>query len=281
MPRVKDDETLAILTVDRKVKNGSPEILTLSTPCPCLGPQFDGDRQAVVERALRKCRFIEVGFDVPSSKSAIALAETAALAAAVGIHPHNAAECGDLSLVWRELRNLIAENRLPAENRPRVVAVGEIGLDYYRDLSPRALQAECFEMGLETAKDLDLPVIIHQRDAAGDTTHILRITACPPDNLPLFPGRPLLCEDCLFGWILGLGGTITYPKNTGLRDLLKYIPLDRMLGDGRAVSSTRPARCRNEPAYVRETLNTLAQARQRTCGSSEITRDNALRAFDP
>lgn len=261
-----------------------PDII--DTHAHVSGPQFDGDRQAVVERALREgVGFIEVGFDVPSSKSAIALAETAALAAAVGIHPHNAAECGDLSLVWRELRNLIAENRLPAENRPRVVAVGEIGLDYYRDLSPRALQAECFEMGLETAKDLDLPVIIHQRDAAGDTTHILRNhRMARPIIFHCFGGDRSYARDCLdLGGYLGFGGTITYPKNTGLRDLLKYIPLDRMLleTDAPYLSPQGRRGRRNEPAYVRETLNTLAQALgNEPVALARITRDNALRAFD-
>lgn len=257
----------------------------IDTHAHVSGSEFDDDRQAVLERAERaNVGFIEVGFDVLSSKRAVDLAKTAALAAAVGIHPHNAAECDDLSMAWRELRGLILAHCPVGGGKPKVVAVGEIGLDYYRDLSPRALQAECFEMGLETAKELDLPVVIHQRDAWDDTIRILRNHSITrPAIFHCFGGNRSYAKDCLdLGGYLGLGGVITYRKNTGFRDLLKYIPLDRMLLETDAPYLPPEGRRgrRNEPAYVRETLDVLAAVLGKdpyTVG--RITRDNSLRAF--
>ncbi|HHY76071.1 MAG TPA: TatD family hydrolase [Firmicutes bacterium] len=252
-------------------------------------PAFDADRDAVIERAESAgTGFVEIGYDVSSSERAVKLAETAALAASAGIHPHNAAECEDLTWAWREIRSLITRHRLGGESKPgakaRVVAVGEIGLDFYRDLSPRALQEECFEMGLELAKELDLPVVIHQRDAEDPTLRILKNHGLDrPIIFHCFGGNRAYAKKCLdMGGYLGLGGTITYPRNTELRDLLKYIPLDRMLleTDSPYLPPQGWRGRRNEPAHVKEILEVLSQELGKEPEDvGRTTRDNALRAF--
>lgn len=251
--------------------------------------EYDSDRQAVIERARREgIAFIEVGFDVQSSLRAMALAGSAALAAAVGIHPHNALEYARrLPEAWRKIAGLIrgdGPETAPAARKPLVAAVGEIGLDYYRDLSPRALQAECFEMGLELAKDVGLPVIVHQRDAEDDTIDILRSSRMArPIVFHCFGGDRAYAKKCLdLGGYLGLGGAVTYPRNDELRDLLKYIPLDRILleTDAPYLAPQRWRGRRNEPAHMRETLDVVARALGKEPRDvARTTRDNALRVF--
>ncbi|NLF01658.1 MAG: TatD family hydrolase, partial [Anaerolineales bacterium] len=123
--------------------------------------QFDPDRGAVLERARQAglSAIVEAGADLASSRSAVALAEQHRfIYAAVGVHPHDAQTVSPAALA--ELRALA--------QRPKVVAVGEIGLDYYRDLSPRAAQRAAFASQLALAAELDLPVIVHVRDAYAD-----------------------------------------------------------------------------------------------------------------
>ncbi|HHX29001.1 MAG: TatD family hydrolase [Bacillota bacterium] len=258
----------------------------IDTHAHVSGPEFDGDRQAVIERARGAgTGFIEVGFDVESSIRSIALAASGALAAAIGIHPHNALDYRDnLREAWRDIAGLISRQCPVKAPEPPVVAIGEIGLDYFRDLSPRPLQAECFEMGLELAKDNNLPVIIHQRDAEDDTIDILRNHRIGrPVIFHCFGGDRLYARKCLdLGGYLGVGGTVTYPKNSELRDLLKYIPLDRMLleTDAPYLSPQSRRGRRNEPAYMRETLAVVAAALGKEEGAvGRIARDNALMAF--
>lgn len=252
--------------------------------------EFDSDRDPVIARAAELgVGFIEVGFDVASSMRSVEIAATAAVAAAVGIHPHNAADCaGNLEGAWKDIEALAAARSKPGDEggarSGRVVAVGEIGLDYYRDLSPRDLQARCFEMGLDLAGKTRLPVIIHQRDAEEDTLAILKgCGAGVPAVFHCFGGGVDYARRCLDlgGW-LGFGGTLTYPRNTGLRDLLRFVPLDRILLETDApylAPQSRRGR-RNEPSYILETLETLAAS----CDldvfrAGNLTRDNAVRAF--
>jgi TatD DNase family protein len=258
----------------------------IDTHAHITSPEFDRDRGEVLDRARKYgVGFVEVGFDIESSRRAVDIAGTEALAAAVGIHPHNAADYAkDLDGAWKEIRALAGESAesLARTGRRRVVAIGEIGLDYYRDLSPRSLQADCFALGLELAKKLSLPVIIHQRDAEEDVLAILKNSGLDlPVIFHCFSGNKDSARRALdLGGYLGIGGTVTYPRNTELRDLLRFIPLTRILLETDApylAPQSRRGR-RNEPAYVLEFRDTVAsQLDVEPSRAGTATRDNAVR----
>lgn len=279
-----------------------PEII--DTHAHLSTAEFDRDRDAVVARAESAgVSFIEVGFDVDSSRKSVEIAGRAALAAAVGIHPHNATDyVQDLAAAWEDIAalarpsasvgtagdaagdlNPVSESQA-GNRRSRVIAIGEIGLDYYRDLSPRRLQAECFEMGLDLAKATRLPVIIHQRDAEEDTLSLIR---CSGVGLPIvfhcFTGNLAFARDCLdLGGYLGFGGVLTYPKNSELRDLLRFVPTDRILleTDAPYLAPQSHRGRRNEPSYLLETRDAIASSVNLDSSLvGRMARDNAVTVF--
>src|SRR5438552_2638558 len=153
--------------------------------------QFDGDRQATFERAVAAgvARMIEIGYDIESSHAAVRLAETdPRIFAAVGIQPHYAAVADG---TW------LAEIRKLAEH-PRVVAIGEIGLDYFHNRAPHDLQERLFREQLGLARELRLPVVIHSRDAHDDTVRILQLAARrQPGIMHSFSGDWAYAQACL------------------------------------------------------------------------------------
>lgn len=236
---------------------------------------FDRDRDEVIARAKAAgvVFFIEVGFDLASSRLSAKLAREKGVFAAVGIHPHDAAKDMDK---WEDIEKLA---RLP-----EVVAIGEIGLDYYRDLSPRKVQVECFIRGLELSKKVGLPVIIHERDAGDQTLEIIK--AHPPGGAVVFHcfsgDRSSARKRLDLGGYLGFGGTITYPRRDDLREALKYCPPDRILleTDCPYLSPQKFRGRRNEPSYL---VYTLAEASRITGLSAEhlasVSTENAVSAF--
>lgn len=220
------------------------------THCHLDFPQFDADRSEVWERAQRAGvgRLINPGADLVSSRRAVALArELVGVYAAVGIHPHDAAQATDEAL--EELRKLAAE--------PGVVAIGEIGLDYYRDLSPRERQREAFEAQLALASELGLPVIIHCRDAWEDVMRILQswASACQGRRAVLhaFSGdEAVLSEALRMGFFISIGGPVTFRNARRLPALVPQIPLERLLLETDApYLAPHPYRGRrNEPAHI-------------------------------
>ncbi len=235
-------------------------------------PQFDADRDAVIGRSVESSvtRVIDPGVDLPSSRAAVALAlrQHECIYAAVGIHPHEAKTLDAVAL--RELKQLAAS--------PRVVAVGEIGLDYYRDLSPRDVQRRAFEAQLELAAELDLPVIVHDRDAHDDVLAILRhwreSLRAPrstlhehPGVLHSFSGDVVMAEQVVaLGFFIGVSGPVTYRNADRLRAVVRAVPLERLLIETDAPYLTpQPRRGqRNEPAYVRRVAQAVADVRGST-----------------
>jgi TatD DNase family protein len=219
-------------------------------------PEFDQDRPAVIQRASQEgiTHIITIGIDLEDSRNAIALAEEYPfIYASVGIHPHDAKTV--TSETYEELRHLAAHDK--------VVAIGETGLDFYRNHSPREVQARHFRRQLELAHELALPVIIHDRDAHDETRVILR-EVLPGEIqgvIHCFSGDRRHAHAFLdMGFYLSIPGTITYKNSRAYRETVKALPLDRLLLETDSpFLSPHPFRGRrNEPAHVRYVAQAIA-----------------------
>ena len=205
---------------------------------------YNKDREAVIQRALDAGvqEMLNISFNLPSSKACVNLVQKYPfMKATVGIHPHEAKEFDLNSLL--ELKTLASSKQ--------VIAIGEIGLDFYRDLSPEKIQREVFQKQLELAKEMDLPVIIHTRDAYFDLLKIMKEEEIERGVLHCFAGNAENVKKGIdMGLYFGIGGMITF-KNTNLPALLKKIPLDNLLLETDCPFLTpRPHKGRNEPSYL-------------------------------
>jgi len=210
--------------------------------------KFDADRHEMLMRAEQKgvSNIINVGYDIPSSRRSVALAEKYDfIYAAVGIHPHDASEAGENSL--EAIRCLAAS--------PKVVAVGEMGLDYYRDLSPRDVQEQVFRQQIRLAANLRKPIIVHDREAHGDVMKILKEERASDAGgvLHCFSGSMEMARECLkMEFYISIAGPVTFHNANKLRQIAAEVPLDRLLIETDApYLSPEPHRGkRNESAYV-------------------------------
>jgi len=222
--------------------------------------KFDTDRESVVDRAGQAgvIHIISIGADLASSRAATDLAEmNPCVSATVGVHPHDAQSLSPGTL---------AQLRVLAESA-QVVAIGEIGLDYYRNLSPRSSQIEAFEAQLGLAAELEKPVVIHIRDEKGMQRayqDALGILGRWVGANPWRPARPLGVLHCYsgdlgvakraldMGFYLGVDGPITYPNAGALRSVVAELPLDRILIETDSPYLAPQARRgrRNEPSYL-------------------------------
>ncbi len=238
------------------------------THCHLDFNHFDRDRGAVLRRA-RECglkRLLVPGIDLESSQAAIKLAaQQPEIYAAVGMHPNS-------SSGWRE-ENLESLRRLASHQK--VVAIGEVGLDYYRDRAPKPHQREVFEAQLALARALLLPVIIHVRNASpsdraciADLISIL--TGWEPGGewqgvVHSFSGDETEARTLIdLGLYIGITGPVTYKNATGLQKLAAALPLDRLLIETDSPFLTpHPYRGqRNEPAYVVKVAEKISSLRQ-------------------
>jgi TatD DNase family protein len=217
---------------------------------------LDRDEASAVLARAREAgvdRVIAVATRIAGAHEALALAEQhEGVYAALGIHPHNANEpdAGRLD----ELRALLAH--------PRAVAVGETGLDYFREFAPHDDQRRLFERQVELAVELGKPVVIHTRAADDDTLAVLERTSGTV-VLHCFSSPALLEPALEHGWYVSFAGNVTYPKAEELRDAARRVPRDRILAETDSpYLAPQPVRGRpNEPANVVHTLATLAAAR--------------------
>ena len=240
-------------------------------------PEFQ-DLDAVLERAERAGvrEIISIGIDLPSSRKAVELAAgRPRIYATVGIHPHDAFDIDPAS--ESELRSL-------ARNE-KVVAVGEIGLDYFRDKKPRELQRRCLIRQLDLAVDAGLPAVFHIREAFGDFMEIIPPYAEKLKGAVLhcFSGDWAMAERCLaFGFYISIPGTVTFAKAANVRDVAARAPLDRLLVETDAPYLTPvPFRGKvNEPAHVRYTAAEIARLRGISPDeTAKCTTENARRVF--
>jgi TatD DNase family protein len=216
---------------------------------------LDDDPAAVVARARAAgvTRILTVGTNVPGSRRALALADAHdEVYAVVGIHPHEANDATDADV--EEIRGLLPH--------PKAVAVGETGLDWFRDYAPREKQLHLFDALLAVAADSAKPVVIHTRAADDDTLAALAGFAGTV-VLHCFSSPHLLPTALERGWYVSFAGNATFPKAVDLRLSAREVPIDRILAETDApYLAPQPVRGkRNEPAYVMHTLAALAAAR--------------------
>jgi len=235
---------------------------------------FDRDRKAVIDRAFNNGvqYFINVGDSLISSENAILLAkENKNCYAAIGIHPHNAAD----------FQKDTIEKLLKLSKDKYVIAVGEIGLDFYKNISPGEKQIEVFEKQLLLTERLKLPVIIHTREAYLEVFNILK-----GHNLKgVFHAFSSNKEDAAkildMGFYLGIGGILTF-KNASLKDFIKFIPLNKIILETDApYLAPYPMRGkRNEPAFIVYTAKYLSEIKNIDVEEiAHITTTNAIELF--
>jgi TatD DNase family protein len=240
--------------------------------------EFDGDRDAMLARARDAgvSAIVAIGYDVASSRQAVEMAERSAdIFACVAIHPNHA---GDATAdAMQELRALAAS--------PRVVGIGETGLDFYWNRAPQGVQEQVFRLHLALARSLGLPVVVHDRDAHVDTMRLLATEAADLDAVILhaFSGdEAMAVEATARGYYLGVAGPVTYRKADLLRAALRAAPLDRLLLETDApYLAPHPHRGRrNEPAYLPHTAAALAALTgQQPDALAARTTGNARRVF--
>ncbi len=252
----------------------------IDSHCHLDSDQFEADRDAAIARALAAgvttMLAIGTGEGPPVLDAAIRLADAhPAFLATVGVHPHNAQRVTPQT--YPALRALAAH--------PKCVSIGEIGLDYHYDFSPREQQREVFIEHLKLARELSLPIVIHTREAWADTIDILQKHWDPTLGgvFHCFSEGIAEAEQALaLNFHFGLGGVITYPKADKLREAASFIPLNRILLETDApYLAPLPFRGkRNEPAYLPHTAQRLAALRGlSTSELDELTTQNFRHLF--
>lgn len=255
---------------------GGPPDGLVDSHCHLTDRSFEEDRGPVLARAREAGvrSVITVGSDVADSRAAAGLAGAHDdVWASAGVHPHEAARAGDGDL--EELRGLLA--------RPGVVAVGETGLDYHHEHSPRAVQRRWFERQIELAGETGLPVIVHSRDADEDTADVVRdLPAGLTGVLHCFTGaRPLLEAGLEAGWCVSFSGIASFEGFEGA-GLVGEVPPDRLLieTDAPYLAPVPRRGRRNEPAYVRYVCEAVARLRgEPPVEVARTTAANAARLF--
>ena len=220
--------------------------------------KFDVDRGAVLERAQEAGvhAMMVIGVDLETSRGAIALAEKYnQVYATIGMHPHDAKDLHDETIhIFHELAA-----------HPKVVALGEMGLDYYRNLSPRPIQQAAFERQLDLAEELALPVVIHNREAYHDILPILHARRGRVRGvMHCFSGDvEIMHQSLALGFHIGIGGPVTYRKSDALQEVAQKVPADALLVETDCPWLAPQFRRgkRNEPAYVRATAEKIAELR--------------------
>jgi TatD DNase family protein len=247
------------------------------------GPEFDSDREDVIQRASDAgvSAILNVGTGDPHSgalERALELSEKHNdVYAAVGTHPHDA-----------RLFDVQAEQRIAGliKQSSRVIAWGEIGLDFHYDNSPRDVQMKVFGRQLQLAREASLPVIIHTREAETETIDILK-SQWKGSNLPgimhCFSGSLALAQQALeLGFFISFSGIVTFKKAEALRVIARQVPLDRLLieTDCPFLAPVPFRGKRNEPAYVVEVARCLATLRELSVEEiGKVTTDNFWRVF--
>jgi len=242
-------------------------------------PEFKADLPGVIQRAREAgvSTIMTVGTDPPSCHRTIEIAETYPnIFAIVGVHPHNAAEVGHKDL--DELKDL-------ARNAT-VKAWGEIGLDFYRNLSPPAIQQERFRQQIQIGKELKLPLVIHSRSATQETISILQEERARESGgvIHCFSGDAKTAAEYLeMGFVISIPGVVTFNKAQGLREVVQGLPPEGIIieTDAPFLAPVPHRGKRNEPAYVRITAEAVAAIRgQDLAEVAAITTANARRVFD-
>ncbi|WRP06677.1 TatD family hydrolase [Rossellomorea aquimaris] len=241
--------------------------------------QFDEDLEEVISRAREAGveNMVVVGFDRPTINRAMELIEQYEfLYASIGWHPVDAIDMKDEDLAWIE----------ELSNHPKVVAIGEMGLDYHWDKSPKDVQKEVFRKQIHLAKKVKLPIIIHNRDATQDIVDILREEGAEEVGgiMHCFSGSPEIAQECVdMNFYISLGGPVTFKNAKKPKEVAKEIPLEKLLIETDCpYLAPHPNRGkRNEPAYVKLVAEQIAELKEVSLEEVEnITTENAKKLFN-
>ncbi|WP_432353745.1 TatD family hydrolase [Sporosarcina sp. A2] len=240
--------------------------------------QYEEDIDQVIERALEAGieRMVVVGFDRPTILKAMELAEKHSfIYAVVGWHPVDAIDCTEADLKWIE--------ELAAH--PKVVGIGETGLDYHWDKSPKEVQQEVFRKQIRLAQKVKLPIIIHNRDATADVVRILQEEEAEITGgiMHCFSGSVETAKQCIdMNFMISLGGPVTFKNAKMPKQVATEIPLDYLLVETDApYLAPHPHRGkRNEPAFVKLVAEQIAELKGISVEEvAEITTRNAMKLF--
>ncbi len=261
----------------------------IDTHCHLEMEQFDADRDAVIDRARDAGieAFVTIGSDLEGCKGAVELSRKLDFVyAAVGIHPHDAKDFSEeieaLMKAW--IAESRAGNSVCVDGKPpKIVAIGEIGLDYFYDHSPREIQREVFTKQLALARELDLPVIVHSRDAIEDTLRILEDSGVRKGIMHCFSGDKEIAKRAMeLGLHISFAGTVTFKKAMSLKEAAAMVPDDLLLieTDAPYLAPVPLRGKRNEPSFMVHTARHIAELRGVTVEDiARITTLNASRLF--
>jgi TatD DNase family protein len=249
----------------------------IDTHCHLEMGQFDNDRDEVILRARDSGleALITIGSDLESNTLALKIAEKYPFVyTSVGIHPHDS----------KDFNDKIRDDIIGWSKIDKVVAIGETGLDYHYDNSPREVQRRVFENHLELAKDLDLPAVIHSREARNDTLDILQRSGITKGVLHCFSGDEKMAEMAMMmGLHISFAGPVTFKKATDLQEIVKLIPDDYLLieTDAPYLSPVPFRGKRNEPSFIVHTARSIAEIRGVSVDDvARITTINARKLFN-
>lgn len=240
--------------------------------------QYEEDLQQVIERAIKAKveKMVVVGFDRKTIEKAMELAdEYEFIYAVIGWHPVDAIDCTPKDLEWIE----------QLASHPKVVGIGETGLDYYWDKSPKDVQQELFRKQIHLAKKLKLPIIIHNREATGDVVKILREenAALVGGVMHCFSGSVETAQECIaMNFMISLGGPVTFKNARQPKEVAKEIPLEHLMIETDApYLAPHPYRGkRNEPSYVPLVAEEIARQKELTVEEvARVTTSNAIKFF--
>ena len=254
--------------------------MLVDSHCHLEFPDFAAEQQAVIERARAAGigHFLTISTRVHRFGEIVEIAEAHDdISCSLGTHPHSAEEEGEITTA----------HLVKLGKHPKVVAIGETGLDYYYDNSPRELQQEAFRRHIRAALELGMPVIVHTRDAEDDTMRILREEGQGTGLagvLHCFSSSSQLAEDAIdFGFHISFSGIVTFKKSEELRETARKVPLERMLveTDAPFLAPIPKRGQRNEPAFVVHTANVLAGLHNlEPQALADLTTGNFFRLFN-
>jgi TatD DNase family protein len=241
-------------------------------------PEFKGDLEEVTQRAKASgvAYIFTVGTERKDWKRALDIANShPSIYAILGVHPHNVKEIDDLT--YSVLRNLCQGEK--------VKAYGEIGLDFFRNLSPREVQLDRFREQIALAKELKLPIVVHDRDAHQETLEILRSEKAEECGgvIHCFSGDYDMAKHCLdMGFYISIPGSITFRNAKPFQEIIRELPLESLLleTDAPFLAPVPFRGKRNEPSYIRSTAQKVAEIKKISFEKvAEVTTVNALRVF--
>lgn len=259
------------------MKKGANEML-FDTHAHLNAEQYDEDLQEVIERAQEAgvSKMVVVGFDRPTIAKAMELAEEFEfIYACVGWHPVDAIDMTDADLAWIE----------ELAQHPKVVAIGEMGLDYHWDKSPKDIQKEVFRKQIRLAKKVKLPIVIHNREATADIIEILKEEGAEEVGgiMHCFSGSPEVAKECVkMNFYISLGGPVTFKNAKKPKEVAAEIPLDKLLIETDCpYLAPHPYRGkRNEPSYVKLVAEEIAEIKGISLEEvAEVTTRNAKKLF--